>query len=90
MHHALLFIPADDPNPRKWMVTLWTYCMRRCYEPAAVAHNWCDVLKLWQPGMRVVVARRDHVDWLEVVSERPPEADAQGVPLAQRRVRRQR
>ena len=89
MLRALLYIPAHDPDARKWMTTLWTYCMRRHLEPDAVAHDWSDVLKLWTPQIRVVVARRAHVDWLDVVNEtRQP--DAGDVPLAQRRVQRQR
>ena len=78
MLHALLFIPADDPDPRRWMVTLWTYCMRCHYQPQAVVHSWCDVIKMVQAGLAevVVVARRDHLDpkrtpRIEVVSEQP-------------------
>lgn len=79
LRSALLFIPAHDPDMRKWMVALWGYCARRMLQPEAVVHEWADVLKLWRPGMRVVVARRDHADWLDVVSEDP------GEPLPERR-----
>lgn len=69
MLRALLFIPAHDPELRRWLPVLWRYCLAHRYRPEAVVHDWCDVLKLWVPGMRVVVARRDHASWLEVVSE---------------------
>jgi hypothetical protein len=71
MLRALLFIPAGDPDMRKWMVALWAHCMRRKYKPEAVVHEWCDVRKLMDEGAahKVVVARLDHVGWLEVVSE---------------------
>lgn len=78
---ALLFIPSHDPEMRKWMVALWGYCTRRMLHPEAVVHEWADVLKLWRPGMRVVVARREHVDWLEVASE---ECDTQPNPRQRR------
>lgn len=73
LRSALLFIP-HDPDMRKWMVACWAYCTRRMLRPEAVAHDWADVLKLWRPGTRVVVARLDQVDWLEVVSETPDES----------------
>lgn len=87
LRQSLLFIPHDDPDARRWMVALWGYCMRRGLKPEAVAHDWCDVLKLWVPGKRVVVARRDHVGWLDVVSE---ERERRGPtpPPEQRRPRR--
>ena len=71
MLRALLYIPAPDPDDRKWMVALWGYCMRRGLRPAAVVHQWCDVLKMMADGVahKVVVARLDQVSWLEVVSE---------------------
>jgi hypothetical protein len=79
MLRALLFIPAHDPDDRKWMVALWGYCMRRGLRPAAVVHQWCDVLKMMADGAahKVVVARLDQVSWLDVVSEereQPPSA----------------
>jgi len=71
MLRALLFIPAGDPDMRKWMVALWAHCMRRKYKPEAVVHEWCDVRKLMDEGAahKVVVARLDQVGWLDVVSE---------------------
>ena len=73
MLRALLFIPAGDPDMRKWMVALWAHCMRRKYKPEAVVHEWCDVRKLMDEGaaQKVVVARLDQVGWLDVVSENP-------------------
>jgi hypothetical protein len=73
MLRALLFIPAGDPDMRKWMVALWAHCMRRKYKPQAVVHQWCDVRKLMDEGAahKVVVARLDQVGWLDVVSETP-------------------
>lgn len=76
MTRALIFIPAADPDERRWMVVLWRYCLRRHYSPEAVVHQWCDVRRLMLEGVaqKVVVAVREHVDWLEVVSEQavPP------------------
>lgn len=86
MLRALLFIPAHDPDMRRWMVVCWSYCVRRMMRPEAVVHEWADVFKLWAPGMRVLVARRDHADWLDVVSE---ERQPNGVtPSSQRRTGR--
>lgn len=73
---ALLYIP-HDPEMSRWMVASWGYCTRRMLTPEAVVHEWADVHKLWRPGTRVVVARRDHCDWLDVVSE---ERDASASP----------
>ena len=91
MRPVLLFIPAGDPDARKWMVKLWNHCTRRKYKPEAVVHEWADVRQLMLDGAAemVVVARRAHVDWLEVASDRP-ESDAEPDPPGQRRVRRQR
>jgi len=79
---VLLFIPPDDPPTlRKWMVILWRHCQRMRYMPEAVVHEWCDVIKMLESGMadKVIVARRDHADWLEVVSE-TPEPNGQSSP----------
>lgn len=67
---ALIFLPLDDPDVRKWMLLAWAHCQRRRYNVVAVVHNWCDVMALLTPGMRVVVASLAQVDWLEVVGER--------------------
>jgi hypothetical protein len=47
------------------------------YMPEAVVHEWCDVIKMLESGMadKVIVARRDHAEWLEVVSEEGTRAD---------------
>lgn len=89
--HVLLFIPPEDPEPRRWMVLLWQHCVRRNYKPAAVVHQWCDVIKMMAAGLadRVVVAKREHAQWLEVVTE-DPERDGQSDPPGARRVQRQR
>ena len=91
MIHVLLFIPADDPHLRKWLVTLWVYCMRRRYKPEAIVHEWADVRRLMLQGVaqKVVVAVRDHAEWLEVVSEMPEQDEAADPPGA-RRVQRRR
>jgi hypothetical protein len=93
MLRALLFIPAHDPDARKWMVALWKYCAAKQYKPEAVVHEWCDVLSMVAQGIAevVVVARREQVEmnWLEVVSEMPKPGE-EDVPPGQRRVRRRR
>lgn len=93
MLRALLFIPAHDPELRRWLPILWRYCLDRSYHPEAVVHQWCDALTMLAQGLAqvVVVARREQVDlkWLEVVSEMP-EPGAEDVPPGQRRVRRRR
>lgn len=89
MLRALLFIPAQDPDARRWMVALWAYCMRRHYKPEAVVHNWADVGKLMLDGVarKVVVARLDQVEWLDVVSEDRESRNA-STPSSQRRTGR--
>lgn len=96
MLRALLYIPAHDPDMRKWMPILWRYCLDRSYHPEAVVHQWCDALTMVAQGLAqvIVVARRDHLDKdrmprLEVVNE-APDADVESAPPGQRRVRRQR
>lgn len=70
---VLLYVPLGDCDQRKWMVMLWTHCASLSYKPEAVVHSWCDAFKLWTPNTHLVVARRDHAPWLEIVSD-PPEA----------------
>lgn len=83
MLRALLFIPADDPDQRKWMPMLWRYCQDHSYLPEAVVHQWCDVLTMVAQGLAqvIVVARRDHLDKdrmprLEVVDEQLDRGEA--------------
>lgn len=84
--HVLLYVPLGDCDQRRWMVLGWSYCTARGYRPEAVVHDWQDAVKLWTPDTRLVVARRDHVTWLEVVSDQTEPAAASD--LAYRRPRR--
>jgi hypothetical protein len=90
MLRALLFIPAGDPDMRKWMVALWAHCMRRKYKPEAVVHEWCDVRKLMDEGVaqKVVVARLDQVGWLDVVSDQAVPDRPGPTPSSRRRTGR--
>lgn len=67
---AVIFVPLDC-DTRRWTLTCWTYCLRSHLKPVAVAHCWADVQRMLLSGeaRKVVVAMREHMDWLDVVSE---------------------
>lgn len=72
MLNAIIFVPPDSAS-RPWLVIDAQYSDRKDYRVVAVASDWGAVWRMLADGdaQVVVIGRREHAPWLEVVTDQP-------------------